>query len=112
MGAHAHFLQLQGGEREVIDAIYRGDLAAAPLGDAERALLTWVELLTRASYRNTAEDVERVRSAGWTDDQIAEAVYITALFAFFNRVADAFGLQQWGSKDPGPKDAGPEATGS
>ena len=26
------------------------------------------------------------------DAQIAEAVYITALFAFFNRVADAFGL--------------------
>jgi hypothetical protein len=30
---------------------------------------------------------------GWTDQQIAEAVYITALFAFFNRVADAFGLE-------------------
>ena len=27
-----------------------------------------------------------------SDEQIAEAVYITALFAFFNRVADAFGL--------------------
>ena len=26
------------------------------------------------------------------EDQIAEAVYITALFAFFNRVADAFGV--------------------
>jgi hypothetical protein len=33
-----------------------------------------------------------VRDAGWTEPQIAEAVYITALFAFFNRVADAFGL--------------------
>jgi len=29
---------------------------------------------------------------GWTEDQIAEAVYITAMFAFFNRVADAFGV--------------------
>jgi alkylhydroperoxidase family enzyme len=36
--------------------------------------------------------VQKLRDAGWKEDQIAEAVYITALFAFFNRVADAFGV--------------------
>jgi alkylhydroperoxidase family enzyme len=51
-----------------------------------------VELITRAAYRSCAEDVEKVRAAGWKEEQIAEAVYITALFAFFNRVADAFGV--------------------
>jgi alkylhydroperoxidase family enzyme len=86
---------LQGGDGEVTAALERGDLSAAPLGDAERILLQWVELLTRTAYRNTAEDVQMVRDAGWTDEQIAEAVYITALFAFFNRVADAFGLTEW-----------------
>ena len=29
---------------------------------------------------------------GWSEDQIAEAVYVIAMFAFFNRVADAFGV--------------------
>ncbi len=86
---------MQGGEDEVIAGLSRGDLSSASLGDAECALLKWVELLTRESYRNTAEDVERVRAAGWSDAQIAEAAYITALFAFFNRIADAFGLEQW-----------------
>jgi alkylhydroperoxidase family enzyme len=38
------------------------------------------------------EDVQLLRDHGWTDPQIAEAVYITAMFAFFNRVADAFGV--------------------
>ena len=33
-----------------------------------------------------------MRDAGWSENQISEAVYITALFAFFNRVADAFGV--------------------
>jgi len=33
-----------------------------------------------------------LRAAGWTEDQIAEAVYVIAMFAFFNRVADAFGI--------------------
>lgn len=48
--------------------------------------------MTEAAYRTTADDVQKLRDHGWTEDQIAEAVYITALFAFFNRVADAFGV--------------------
>ena len=32
--------------------------------DPERVLLNWVELLTRHAYKNTPEDVERVREAG------------------------------------------------
>ncbi len=51
-----------------------------------------MELITKAAYRSTAEDVQKLRVAGWTEDQISEAVYITAMFAFFNRVADAFGV--------------------
>ncbi len=51
-----------------------------------------MKLITEAAYRTTAADVEKLRLAGWREEQIAEAVYITALFAFFNRVADAFGV--------------------
>lgn len=51
-----------------------------------------MELITEAAYRSTSEDVEKLRAVGWNEDQIAEAVYITAMFAFFNRVADAFGI--------------------
>ena len=40
----------------------------------------------------TAEDVQKLRDVGWKEEQIAEAVYDTAMFAFFNRVADAFGI--------------------
>jgi alkylhydroperoxidase family enzyme len=51
-----------------------------------------VQLITHAAYRSTYEDVEKLRLAGWKEEQISETVYITALFAFFNRVADAFGV--------------------
>lgn len=54
--------------------------------------MEYVELITRAAYRSTAEDVQKLRDAGWKEEQISEAVYITAMFAFFNRVADAFGI--------------------
>jgi alkylhydroperoxidase family enzyme len=36
--------------------------------------------------------VQKLRDSGWSEDQIAEAVYVIAMFAFFNRVADAFGV--------------------
>ncbi len=54
--------------------------------------MDYVQLITQAAYRSTAEDVQKLRDAGWKEEQISEAVYVTALFAFFNRVADAFGI--------------------
>ena len=59
-------------------------------------MLNYVTKVTEAAYKTTAEDVEHLRQQGWTEPQIAEAVYITAMFAFFNRVADAFGIEAQG----------------
>jgi alkylhydroperoxidase family enzyme len=70
----------------------QGKLHEAGLTEAERAMLRYVELITNAAYRSTAEDVEQLRKHDWTEEQISEAVYVTALFALFNRVADAFGV--------------------
>jgi alkylhydroperoxidase family enzyme len=77
-------------------AIAAGDLDAAELSPADRALLDYVQKVTEAAYKTTHEDVQVLRDHGWTDPQIAEAVYITAMFAFFNRVADAFGIAPMG----------------
>ena len=85
-------MQLQGGDPQIAAALGKGNVAAAAVTDKERTLLAWVELLTKHAYKNTPDDVERVRQAGWTDDQMSEAAFVTAMFAFFNRVADAFGL--------------------
>jgi alkylhydroperoxidase family enzyme len=88
----------------MVEALSRGDLENAPVTPQERALLELVATVTHHAYRTTDEEVQRLRDAGWTDEQIAEAIYITALFAFFNRVADAFGLE-----DPGYRQMAPDA---
>jgi alkylhydroperoxidase family enzyme len=107
------FLQLQGQDQATVAAIRRRDLDAAGISPAERAMLDLVRLLTEHAYRCTDEDVAKVRQAGWTDPQIAEGVYITAMFAFFNRVADAFGLQdphyELMARPPVPNPEGPDA---
>jgi len=75
-----------------VNAILEGKLDEAGLTAAERALLDYAELITNSASRSTAEDVQKLRDAGWNENQISEAVYIVAIFAFFNRVADAFGV--------------------
>ena len=79
-----------------MQALVHGKLDEAGLSEAERALLDYVTKVTEAAYRTTAEDVQVLRDHGWTEPQIAEAVYVTAMFAFFNRVADAFGISPQG----------------
>lgn len=75
-----------------MNAIFEGKLDNAGLTVAERALLDYVKVITESASRSTHQDVQRLRDAGWSEEQISEAVYITAMFAFFNRVADAFGV--------------------
>jgi alkylhydroperoxidase family enzyme len=79
-----------------VQSIAEGKLDDAGISAAERVLLEFVTKVTEAAYRTTAEDVQILRDHGWSEPQIAEAVYITAMFAFFNRVADAFGIPPQG----------------
>jgi alkylhydroperoxidase family enzyme len=74
-------------------ALRDGDLDAAGLSDPERLLLEFVGTITTAAYRVTDEQVQALRDAGWTDEQIAEAAYDAALFNLFVRLADTFGIE-------------------
>lgn len=94
--SHAYFLQLQGTPEEITAALRNRDIDSAPVTEPERVLLRFVERVTDGGHQVTAESTQQLRDVGWTDPQIAEAVYVTALFAFFNRVANAFGLEDAG----------------
>ena len=70
-----------------------GDLSKARgISPKERELLGYVKRLTLEPAKTTDLDVEALRKVGWTDDQIFETTFTTALFAFFNRMAEGFGL--------------------
>jgi alkylhydroperoxidase family enzyme len=81
-------------------ALRRGDLDGAGLSPAECLLLEFVGTLTHHAYRITDEQVQALRDAGWTDPQIAEAVYDGALFNLFVRLASAFDIHPPASIDP------------
>jgi alkylhydroperoxidase family enzyme len=78
---------------QAAQALRDGDLDAAGLDKPERMLLEFVATITTGAYRVTDEMVQALRDVGWTDEQIAEAAYDTALFNLFVRLADTFGIE-------------------
>jgi len=82
-------------------ALRDGDIDAAGLDRPHRLLMDFVATITKHAYRVTDEQVDELRSAGWTDEQIAEAAYDTALFNLFVRLADTFGIEPPAIYEPG-----------
>ncbi len=78
---------------QAAQALRDGDLDAAGLSRSERLLLEFAGTITTAAYRVTDEQVQELRDAGWSDEQIAEAAYTAALFNLFVRLADTFGIE-------------------
>ena len=83
----------------MVEKLESADLEHAQLDLPQQRLLEFVKRLTLEPAETTDAEVEGLREVGWSDAQIAEAVYVTALFAFFNRVSDAFGLKSPGYRE-------------
>jgi len=90
--SHGYFLCAQDGSRDVVSALRSGDLESRVLNNAERALLRFAGKVNAESQAIKRADIEDAIQAGWTEAQVAEAAHIAALFACFNRVANAFGM--------------------
>jgi len=90
--AHARQLARVTGDQSFSDRILR-DYRRAGLSRKELALLDYVWKLSRAPGEMTEADIDGLRAEGWTDSQIVAMVHVTSLFAYMNRVAEAFGLE-------------------
>jgi len=90
--SHGFFLRMNGGSSPLLTAATTCDLKSASLSPAQSALLHFAQKITEDSSSISPQDMERLRGFGWTDLQITEAIHLTALFACFNRVVNAFGL--------------------
>jgi uncharacterized peroxidase-related enzyme len=94
--SHGFFLRVHGGTARVLAAVQADDLCSAELTAAEKALLGFARKVNLDSHRVSRDDVDLLLRYGWSELQIAEAVHVAALFATFNRVANAFGLESQG----------------
>ena len=68
------------------------DFESSPLNDSEKVLFRFLDRVNSDSPAIRAGDLDIVRAAGWTDEQIYYAITVCALFNFYNRWIDATGV--------------------
>jgi uncharacterized peroxidase-related enzyme len=91
--AHSAMAMAQGFTEEQVKSILE-DVNGSLLLDAKtKQLLQYAENATRHAYKITEEDIQRLRGAGCSDQEILEATLVVALFNFIDRIADALGVE-------------------
>ncbi len=63
----------------------------AELEPRERAMLDFAVKLTEQSDRSSEDDVEVLRKAGWSDEDIMDIAEVAGMFNFTNRLASGLG---------------------
>jgi uncharacterized peroxidase-related enzyme len=101
LDSHASSLRTQGGSDELLQELSNANLEGPAFSLKERRMLNFVGKVTIESHKISPDDIDLMKGAGWDRQEIAEAVHIAALFACFNRVANAFGLPSQNLLGPG-----------
>jgi uncharacterized peroxidase-related enzyme len=73
-------------------AAVRADWREADLSPEDRALCAFAERLTHHPAEMGEVDVASLRTAGFDDLQIHDAIQVVSYFNYINRVADAVGV--------------------
>jgi uncharacterized peroxidase-related enzyme len=71
----------------------KSDPAHAPLDPRDRAMIDFALKLTREPHAVNAEDIQKLRSNGFGEEQIVDIVLITCTFNFMDRLADGLGVE-------------------
>jgi uncharacterized peroxidase-related enzyme len=69
------------------------DWRAAPLSAADHAMLAYAEKLTLEPWAMVEDDVEALRTVGFSDTAILDINQVTGYYAYVNRLADGLGVE-------------------
>jgi uncharacterized peroxidase-related enzyme len=69
------------------------DYRTAGLDERRLEMLRYAEKLTRTPASVTREDVEALRSVGFSDADVLHLAEVIAYYAYVNRIADGLGVE-------------------
>jgi len=90
MVSHSAFLRKLTGDPLLVEQL-RTNHAYADIESRERAMLDFAVKLTERSSACTEEDVQALREAGWSDEDVMDIAEVAAMFNFTNRLASGLG---------------------
>jgi uncharacterized peroxidase-related enzyme len=88
--SHSAYLRKLTGDPVLVEQL-RTNYKYAELEPRERAMLDFAVKLTEQSAACTEADVEALREAGWTDEDVMDIAEVAAMFNFTNRLASGLG---------------------
>lgn len=92
MESHEPDLRSEIKDDEKVRAIQQ-DYRQVDLGPATRALLDFAVKLTQTPAEMRRDDVDRLRAAGFADEDILDAAQLISYFNYSNRLMDSLGIQ-------------------
>jgi uncharacterized peroxidase-related enzyme len=87
-GSHTAFAQSLGATASDVKAIQSGE----PAGHRLEALLAYVKKLTLAPSTISESDKQTVHDAGFSEDELKDAIAVCAAFNLFNRIVEGHGI--------------------
>jgi len=90
-GIHTETARLFGVDAGLLEQMVE-DFDAAPLDPKSRALLAFIRKLVLTPAQMVKADADAVFAAGWSEDALHDAVAVSALFAFMNRLVMGHGI--------------------
>ena len=81
----------QGLTQEQVKSILDDIDGSTLIDDKTKKILHFAEKVTRNAYKVTEEDMQALRAMGCSDEDIFEAVAVTSLFNYMDRMADGLG---------------------
>lgn len=92
LGAHKWTLAAMDISPALMDEIETG-LDGASIDTKLRAILDFAGKLTRDTGAIRQSDIDAVTVAGWSEQAVEDAINVTALFNYVNRLVDGFGIE-------------------
>ncbi|MBL8664944.1 MAG: carboxymuconolactone decarboxylase family protein [Alphaproteobacteria bacterium] len=96
-GGHAETTKLLGAAPDVFEKLKIG-IDTAPVDAKLKPLLRYAKKLTETPARITPADAEACYAAGWSDEAIMQAIAMTCLANFMNRLVEGSGVHADPSK--------------
>ena len=69
------------------------DWKTAELEERDQRLCEFAAKLTKEQYKMTSQDLETLRSSGFCDRSIHDAVQVIGYFNYITRIADSLGVE-------------------
>ncbi|MEM9168100.1 MAG: peroxidase-related enzyme [Pseudomonadota bacterium] len=91
-GVHRSTAESFGVDAALLEAIAH-DVDGAPVDDKLKPVIKYVQKLTASPSKVTQADADRIFDAGYSENDFHYVVMVCALFNFFNRLIDGYGVQ-------------------